>query len=93
MSMIDKSICLTEGQASWLKSVVDRGDFEDESQVVRELIRERQLRENESNKQLAAIRQALDDGENSGLIDQSVEQIWQTARHGKTDGEETVPTQ
>ena len=46
----------------------------------RELIRERQMREQESPAQIEAIRAALIEGEQSGFTDRSVDEIWEDAR-------------
>jgi antitoxin ParD1/3/4 len=44
------------------------------------LIRERQLREQETPAQIEAIRAALIEGEQSGFTDRSVDEIWEDAR-------------
>lgn len=45
MGMVKKSISVTEQQNSWIKAQIQTGHFGNESEVIRELIRERQLRE------------------------------------------------
>ena len=45
MAMVKKSITVTEQQDSWIKIQIETGHYGNESEVVRELIRERQLRE------------------------------------------------
>ncbi len=45
MSMIKKSISVTDQQNDWIKAQIKTGHFGNESEVVRELIRERQIRE------------------------------------------------
>jgi antitoxin ParD1/3/4 len=44
------------------------------------VIRERQLREQETPAQIEAIRAALIEGEQSGFTDRSVDEIWEDAR-------------
>ncbi|MDP8244540.1 MAG: type II toxin-antitoxin system ParD family antitoxin [Candidatus Hinthialibacter antarcticus] len=62
MSMVKKSITVTEKQAEWVKSKINEGFYGNESEVFRDLIRKEQTRDHE----LVAIRQALVEGEQSG---------------------------
>ena len=73
--MIKKSISVTDQQDNWIKAQVATGHFGNESEVIRELIRERQIREQESSAQIAAIRVALIEGEKSGFSDLTPEDI------------------
>ncbi len=47
MAMIKKSISVTDQQDQWIKAQIQSGHYGNESEVVRELIRERQIREQE----------------------------------------------
>lgn len=85
MPMVKKSISVTDQQDSWIKSQIESGHYGNESEVVRELIRERQIREQESNAEIEAIRAALIEGEQSGFSDRSVDEIWQEARQRHRD--------
>lgn len=80
--MVKKSISVTDQQDSWIKAQIKSGLYGNESEVVRELIRERQLREQETPAEIRAIRAALIEGEKSGFSDRSVEEIWEAARQG-----------
>ena len=80
MGMVKKSISVTEQQASWIKAQIDSGHFGNESEVIRELIRERQLRQEETPAEIEAIRRALIEGEQSGMSDRNVDEIWARAR-------------
>ena len=80
MAMVKKSISVTDQQDRWIKAQIKTGRYGNESEVVRELIRERQLREQESAAEIDAIRAALIEGEKSGFSDQSVDEIWEEAR-------------
>lgn len=82
MSMVKKSITVTEQQDDWIKAQLDTGHFGNESEVVRELIRERQLSEQETPAEIRRIRKALNEGEKSGFSKKSVDQIWEEARQG-----------
>ena len=80
MGMVKKSISVTDQQDSWIKSQIKTGHYGNESEVVRELIRERQLRDQETPAEIEAIRAALIEGEESGCSDRSVDEIWEDAR-------------
>jgi antitoxin ParD1/3/4 len=62
MLMVKKSISVTDQQNSWIKVQIEIGHFGNESEVIRELIRERQTREQETSAEIAAIRTALIEG-------------------------------
>ena len=80
MSMVKKSISVTAQQDGWIKAQIESGHFGNESEVVRELIRERQIREQETAAEIQAIRAALIKAEQSGFTDSSVDEIWEEAR-------------
>ena len=80
MPMVKKSISVTDQQNSWIKAQIKTGHYGNESEVVRELIRERQLREQETSGEIEAIRAALVKGEESGFSNRSVDEIWEDAR-------------
>jgi len=80
MPMVKKSISITDQQDSWIKAQIKTGHYGNESEVVRELIRERQLRDQETPAEIEAIRAALIEGEESGFSDRSVDEIWEDAR-------------
>ena len=80
MPMVKKSISVTDQQDSWIKAQIRTGHYGNESEVVRELIRERQLREQETPAEIEAIRAALIEGEQSGFSNLSVDEIWEDAR-------------
>ncbi len=80
MSMVKKSISVTDQQDRWIKAQIRTGRYGNASEVVRELIRERQLRDQESPDEIEAIRAALIEGEKSGFSDRSVDEIWEDAR-------------
>ena len=80
MPMVKKSISVTGQQDSWIKAQIKTGHYGNESEVVRELIRERQLRDQETPAEIEAIRAALVEGEQSGFSNRSVDEIWEDAR-------------
>lgn len=75
MAMVKKSITLTDQQASWIKAKIKSGLYGNESEVLRELIRERQVREQEASYDVAAIRAKLIKAEQSGFTAQSIEEV------------------
>ena len=83
MAMIKKSITVTPHQNDWIKAKLQTGHFGNESEIIRELIRERELSEQESLGEIEAIREALIKGEKSGFVNTSVEEIWEEARAQK----------
>ena len=62
MSMHRKTITLTEQQDDWVKAQIESGHFGNDSEYIRDLIR----RDQQAKERLAALRQALVDGESSG---------------------------
>ena len=80
MGMIKKSISITNQQDGWIKAQIESGHYGNESEVIRELIRERQVRDQETPAEIEAIRAALVEGERSGFSDRSVDEIWEEAR-------------
>ena len=85
MATVKKSISVTEQQDAWIKAQIKSGHFGNESEVIRELIRERQLREQQSAAEINAVRAALIEGEQSGIGDRSVEEIWDEARRHRSE--------
>lgn len=62
MATTRKTITVTDQQDLWIKAQIASGDFTNDSEYIRDLIRRDQLRQSE----LEAIREALIAGENSG---------------------------
>lgn len=61
--MIKKSITLTEQQDEWIKAQMATGHYATDSEIIREAIREKQMRTAE----LERIRTMLIEGEESGF--------------------------
>jgi antitoxin ParD1/3/4 len=75
MAMVKISISVTDHQDRWIKAQIQSGHFGNESEVVRELIRERQIREQETQTDIEAIRSALIEGEQSGFSNRTPDEI------------------
>ena len=80
MPMVKKSISVTNQQDRWIKSQIATGRYGNESEIVRDLIRERQKKEQEEMEDIAAVRAALLEGAKSGISDRGVDEIWEEAR-------------
>lgn len=90
MSMIKKSISVTEQQSEWMKAQIATGHYGNESEVIRELIRERQLREQETDGEIASIRRKLEMAERGGFTRQTAEEVLAEIKRGlRADG--TLP--
>ena len=74
MAMVKKSITLTDQQNDWLQAQIQKGLYASDSEILRELIREKQ--EASLNElRIQAIRSALEEGEASGVSERSPEDI------------------
>ncbi len=82
MVMVKKSITITDQQDGWIKAQIEMGHYGNESEVVRELIRERQLREQESNRVIESIRAKLMQAEESGFTEQNPAEILKEIKNG-----------
>ncbi|MBD3655352.1 MULTISPECIES: type II toxin-antitoxin system ParD family antitoxin [Marinobacter] len=75
MATVRKTITLTDTQSNWVKSRIARGDFTNDSEYFRDLIR----RDQERNAGLEELRAALLEGEQSGLSNRTPKQIREEA--------------
>ena len=82
MAMVKKSITVTEQQDSWIKIQIETGHYGNESEVVRELIRERQLREQEGAREVQVIRAKLREAEQAGFTRQSADELLKEIQDG-----------
>ncbi|WP_412971717.1 type II toxin-antitoxin system ParD family antitoxin [Glaciecola sp. MF2-115] len=73
MSMIKKSITVTDTQNEWMQSQLKSGEYASDSELLRDLIRKEQRR----NEDINVIREALIMGEQSGYSKKSAEKILQ----------------
>ncbi len=62
MGTVRKTITLTEQQDNWVKAQIEAGNYTNDSEYIRDLIR----REQERSAETEAIRAALLEGEGSG---------------------------
>ncbi|MCP5441599.1 MAG: type II toxin-antitoxin system ParD family antitoxin [Chromatiaceae bacterium] len=71
MTTTRKTITVTGQQDEWIKSRIAAGEFTNDSEYIRDLIRRDQARFSE----IEAIRAALIEGEESGISDRTPQQI------------------
>jgi len=76
MAMVKKSITLTDQQNEWIKAQIASGDFGNESEIFRDLIRKEQSQAAEIEK----IRAKLIEAEKSGFSDRTPDEIRQTVQ-------------
>lgn len=83
MSMIKKSITVTDQQAAWIEAQISSGLYGSDSEVIREALREKQLRTAE----LTALRERLIRAEAGGDSSLRPEDVRQAVKSDfKTDG-------
>jgi antitoxin ParD1/3/4 len=70
-----KTITLSEQQDEWVKARIESGDYTNDSEYFRDLIR----RDQEQNAKLLALRQAIQEGLDSGISDRTMSDIWEEA--------------
>lgn len=75
MATIRKTITLSDSQDAWIKAQIARGAFTNDSEYIRDLVR----RDQEGQNKLSDLRQAIAEGLESGVSDQSLDEIWTTA--------------
>lgn len=84
MPMIKKSITVTDQQEAWIQSQISAGLYGNDSEVIREALREKQLRMAE----VEAIRAKLVEAEERGVSGKSPEDIRRAVKGKLTaDGE------
>ncbi len=68
---VRKSISFTEPHDKWLKSQVESGKYASDSEVIRDLIRQQQAREDK----FYALRSAIEQGMQSGISEMQLPDI------------------
>lgn len=75
MATTRKTITLTKQQDDWVKAQITSGDYTNDSEYFRDLIR----RDQEQNGRFKALKAAIQDGLNSGVSHRSIGEIWAEA--------------
>lgn len=73
MSMVKKSITVTDKQNKWIQTQLATGNYASDSELLRDLIR----REQEKQSEFAEIRMALEAAEASGMSSRTPKEIMQ----------------
>lgn len=75
MATVRKTITLSDNQDAWIKTQIASGNFTNDSEYIRDLVR----RDQEGQGKLANLKQAITEGLDSGISDLSLDEIWQAA--------------
>ena len=84
MATTRKTITLTKQQDQWVKAQITSGDYTNDSEYFRDLVR----RDQEQNTKFLALKRAIQEGLDSGESNRTVAEIWEEAelrfkaRHG-----------
>ena len=75
MKTTRKTITLSELQDAWVKARIDSGDYTNDSEYFRDMIR----RDQQESSEMLALKMAIREGLDSGISKRSVREIWQEA--------------
>ena len=89
MATVRKTITVTQKQDRWIKAQIAAGEFTNDSEYIRDLLR----RDQEQNAKFLALKAAIQEGLESGISDKTVPQIMaEVEARLKADGRlQTVP--
>lgn len=76
MGTVRKTITFTEQQDQWIKAKIAGGQFTNDSEYIRDLVR----RDQEKTAELEMLRAAIIEGEHSGVSDRTPEDIRKAVR-------------
>jgi antitoxin ParD1/3/4 len=71
MGTTRKTITLTDKQDQWIKTQIAAGEYTNDSEYIRDLVR----RDQEENAKFMALKHAIQEGLSSGVSDKSVTDI------------------
>lgn len=75
MGTVRKTITLTDKQDKWVKAQIESGDYTNDSEYFRDLVR----RDQEQNATFRALKNAIQEGLDSGVSDRTLGEIWAEA--------------
>jgi antitoxin ParD1/3/4 len=75
MKTTRKTITLSEQQNAWVKARIDSGDYTNDSEYFRDMIR----RDQQESSEILALKKAVQEGLDSGISKRSMREIWQEA--------------
>lgn len=80
MKTTRKTITLSEQQDAWVKARVDSGDYTNDSEYFRDMIR----RDQQESREMLVLKEAIQEGLDSGVSKRRLKEIWQeTERRSK----------
>ena len=84
MATTRKTITISEKQDRWIKAQIAAGDFTNDSEYIRDLIR----RDQAEAAKYQALKNAIREGLESGVSDKQVSDVWLAAesRHRESNG-------
>ena len=71
MATIRKTVTLTDKQDQWIKAQIEAGEYTNDSEYIRDLVR----RDQEQNVRFKALKKAIQEGLDSGISNKSVTDI------------------
>jgi len=74
MGLVKKSITVTDQQNDWIKYRIGNGEYGNDSEYLRDLIR----KDKSENEKLIKLQQAIQRGIDSGVSERSIEEIIQS---------------
>ncbi len=75
MGTTRKTITLTDQQDQWIKAQIAAGDYTNDSEYIRDLVR----RDQEQNAKFRALKAAIQEGLDSGISNKTVRDVWEEA--------------
>jgi len=75
MKTTRKTITLSEQQDAWVKARIASGDYTNDSEYFRDMIR----RDQQESGEMLALKKAVQEGLDSGISKRSIREIWQEA--------------
>jgi len=75
MGTTRKTITLTDQQDQWIKAQIAAGEYTNDSEYIRDLVR----RDQEQNAKFRALKAAIQDGLDSGISNKTVRDVWEEA--------------
>lgn len=79
METIRKSITFTEKQNEWIRLQIEKGDFTNDSEYIRDLVR----RDQSQNFKLLELKNAIDIGFNSGVSTKKISDLMRDVDNGQ----------
>ncbi len=79
MATIRKTITVTHQQDEWIKAQIEKGDYTNESEYIRDLLR----KEQEDQAHFLMTKAEIEKGLNSGVSKRTIEDIWKQAEQEK----------